>query len=91
MTHKEKYYRSKKLAYWVERNIVNRVRSHYRMDSKGVKRNDFWVLLATTMPSILVETGYLTDKRELKNLEDTYYQTLMVEGIAQGINAYYGL
>jgi len=91
MTSQQKYQRSKALAYKVQRNILKSVRRKYNIYNKGVKRNDFWVLLATKMPAILVETGYLTHKKEVNNLEDTYYQTLLVEGIAKGINAYYGL
>ena len=91
MTSQQKYQHSKKLAYLVKENILKSVKSNYTIYDKGVKRNDFWVLLATKMPSILVETGYLTHKQEVKNLNDTYYQVLLVEGIAKGINRYYGL
>jgi len=91
MTSPWKYLQSHKLAYAVKKNILTNVSPHYRINDKGVKRRDFWVLLATKMPSILVETGYLTDKDELKKLKNTHYQKLLMEGIAKGINEYYRL
>ena len=91
MTSSWKFSKSHKLAYSVKKNILSNVRKKYALNDKGVKRRDFWVLLATKMPSILVETGYLTDKNELKKLQNSDYQNLLMEGVANGINEYYGL
>ena len=89
MTSSWKFLKSRKLARSVKYNILKNVKKNYKIYDKGIKRKDFWVLLATKMPSILVETGYLTHKNEVKNLSNAHYQTLLVEGIANGINAYY--
>jgi len=86
-----KYAQSKKLAKSVHRNILSHVSRYYKIYDKGIKRRDFWVLLATTMPSILVETGYLSSKREVKKLKNPNYQIRLMEGVARGVNAYYGL
>ncbi len=91
MTSASKYYNSKILAKVVKRNMLKNIRTKYNVNDKGIKKRDFWVLLATKMPSILIETGYLTHKDEVKRLTDEQYQTLLVEGIANGINSYYGL
>ena len=91
MTSRSKYVNSHRLARGVKRNILKSVQKKYGIYDKGVKRQDFWVLLATKMPSILVEVGYLTHSKELKRLKNPKYQNLMVEGIAKGVNAYYGL
>ena len=85
-----KFSKSRKLARSVKKNILQSVKRSYRIYDKGIKRKDFWVLLATKMPSILVETGYLTHKNELKKLRKADYQSLLAEGIAKGINGYYG-
>ena len=86
-----KFRASKKLAYCVHRNILSHVRKRYSLNDKGIKQQDFWVLLATKIPSILVETGYLTHKNEGIKLRNVAYQTRLMEGVAKGINQYYGL
>jgi len=91
MTSKQKYIDSHRLARGVKRHILKSVRKKYGIYDKGIKRQDFWVLLATKMPSILVEMGYLTHDQELKRLKNPKYQMLMVEGIAKGVNEYYRL
>ena len=82
---------SKSLAIKVRKNILKGLRKHYTVNDKGIKRQGFWVLLATTMPSILVETGYISHKRDLKRLQNSNYQRRLVEGIAKGVNSYFGL
>jgi len=89
MTSPWKYAESRRLAQEVKKNLLLNVRKEYGGYDKGIKRKDFWVLLATKMPSILVETGYLTKKEELKNLKNEHYQWMLAEGIARGVNAYY--
>jgi len=86
-----KYAQSKKLANSVRHNILSHVSRYYKIYDKGTKRRDFWVLLATTMPSILVETGYLSSEREVKKLKNPNYQIRLMEGVAKGVNSYYGL
>ena len=83
--------RSKRLAINVRKNILRSLRRHYSVNDKGIKRQGFWVLLATTMPSILVETGYISHKKELKRLQNSNYQRRLVEGVAKGVNSYFGL
>ena len=86
-----KFSESKKLANRVHSGILSHVSRRYTIYDKGIKRQDFWVLLATKMPSILIETGYLTNKNEVKKLKNSHYQTQLMEGVAKGINSYYGL
>ncbi len=83
---------ARNLALKVRRNILTHLRKRYKeVNNKGIKRKPYWVLLATTMPSILVETGYISNKNELKKLQDKTYQRVLVEGIAKGVNSYFGL
>lgn len=86
-----KFSQSEKLASLVRMNVLSHVGKKYTIHDKGIKRKDFWVLLATKMPSILVETGYLTNKNEVKKLKNSHYQTRLMEGIARAVNQYYGL
>ena len=91
MTGYWKRIHAKNLALKVRSNILTHLRKRYSVNDKGIKRKPFWVLLATTMPSILVETGYISNKNDLKKLQDKNYQRVLVEGIAKGVNSYFGL
>lgn len=56
--------------------------------SRGVKQAPFWVLWRTTMPSILVEIGYLTNPKEEKDLNDTSVQANIASGIFRAFRDY---
>ncbi len=89
MTNKKKVNRSRQLGRNVQRQMTNNIRKGYGDVNSELKSSDFWVLLGTKMPSILVETGYLTHKKDRKRLGSNYYQNLVVKGIAEGIDLYF--
>jgi N-acetylmuramoyl-L-alanine amidase len=55
---------------------------------RGVRRARFYVLRKSSMPSILVETGYLTGRQDVARLRTSAYQNQMAEAIARGILQY---
>ena len=60
-------------------------------NSDGIfKRDTYTGLNWSTVPSILVEMGYMSNANEDKKLNDPEYQQLLVEGIVQGIRDYFG-
>ena len=54
----------------------------------GVKQGPFYVLVGATMPSILVETAFLSNEVEEERLNDPHFQDLSAEGIMEGIRGY---
>ncbi len=56
--------------------------------NRGVKQAGFLVLRKTYMPSVLVETGFLSNDKEGKYLSSSKGQKEMSEAIAQGIINY---
>jgi N-acetylmuramoyl-L-alanine amidase len=54
--------------------------------SRGVKNGNFHVIRETTMPSILVEGGFMTNPDERTNLRDKKYLEKVAKGIALGID-----
>lgn len=79
------YYNSgKRLADAVRKGIIRKV----RVKDRGIRRARFYVLRKTSMPAILVETGYVTGREDAAKLKQTWYRNKMAEGIADGILRY---
>jgi len=55
---------------------------------RGIKENRFYVIKYTEMPSILVETAFLSHPREEKMLKSSSFQSKAAELIADGITDY---
>jgi N-acetylmuramoyl-L-alanine amidase len=80
---------SSRLATRVQQNIVQSLRKKYnRIKDKGVKQAPFYVLMGAQMPSILVETSFISNSRECKRLKDPRFQEQLCDGIINGIRAY---
>ncbi len=74
------------LATFVEESFIGQGRF-----SRGVKqRNEkgIWVLQATSMPSILVETGFITYKSDEKYLNSEEGQNEIAENILTAVKKY---
>lgn len=72
------------LASEIEKQMKNRV----GRNSRGVRQAPFWVLWQTTMPSVLVETGYLSNTKEEEELNDKLNQVYIASGIYRAIRSY---
>jgi N-acetylmuramoyl-L-alanine amidase len=80
---------SSRLAAEVQVSMYKTLRGKYsRIKSKGVKQAPFYVLLGAQMPSVLIETSFISNSRECKRLKDPHYQNLMCDGIIAGIKKY---
>lgn len=58
--------------------------------NRGVKRARFYVLRNTSMPSALVEVGFVTGREDSPRLADPAYRSQMAAAIARGILQYIG-
>lgn len=54
-----------------------------------VEQARFVVLKSPDIPSILVETGFISNPREEKNLRSSWYQTRLSDAVFRGIKAYF--
>ncbi len=74
------------------RELASYVHSQIIASTGALDRNirgaGFYVIAKTSMPAILVETGYITNPAESSNLTSPNYQRRMAEAIAKGIDQF---
>ncbi|HEY2139693.1 MAG TPA: N-acetylmuramoyl-L-alanine amidase [Chthoniobacterales bacterium] len=77
------YYRSDSasLAASIHRNVLSSAPS----ENRGIRRRGFFVLRRTTIPSVLVECGFLTNPTEGQLALTGDYRQRLAEQIARGI------
>jgi N-acetylmuramoyl-L-alanine amidase len=77
------YYRSDSaaLAASIHRNVV----ASAPTENRGIRRRGFFVLRRTTIPSVLVECGFLTNPTEGRLAQTDGYRQKLAEQIARGI------
>lgn len=76
---------SKLLAMAIQHEI-KRLLGNTKREAKGV---DYYVTRNTNMPTVIVETGFITNPKEEKLLQDPEYQSKIAWGIYAGIIKYY--
>lgn len=81
---------SSTLARYIQESTVSSIEENKYMETRnlGVKKAPFFVLLGTRMPSVLVESGFITNRNENKRLRNKKYQRALVRGIYKGIEKY---
>ena len=80
---------SRRLANTVHSSFVKGMKRKYStINDLGVKQAPFYVLLGARMPSILIETSFLSNKKECKRLMSDSYQTAVSNTITDGIKKY---
>jgi N-acetylmuramoyl-L-alanine amidase len=83
---------SSRLAEVVQASLMGnlRRRGYDRLKDKGVKQAPFYVLLGARMPSILVETAFISNRDECRLLTSSAFQDHLAESIVKGLRAYIG-
>lgn len=70
------------------RAIHNTILGNIRMRDRRVRRARFYVLRHTSMPSVLVETGFVTGAEDAPQLASPVFRRQMAQAIASGIIQY---
>lgn len=76
---------SREIAQSIHRNMSRFARMH----KKHVEQAGFAVLKSPDIPSILVETGFITNPQEAAKLKTRAYQKKMAQAIFAGIKAHF--
>jgi len=68
--------------------IQSQFRNRAGRTDRGVKQAGFWILYMTTMPSVLIETGFITNSEEEKYLNSKEGQDYMASAIYRATRDY---
>jgi N-acetylmuramoyl-L-alanine amidase len=72
------------IAGHISKQVIRRI----KMQNRGVKQAGFYVLRGTSMPAILIETGFITHPKEEGLLRSTRYHQKLIETVYAGLLDY---
>ena len=80
--------RSTRAAKAIQKEMIKATELHDR----GVKENpNLYILNSTKMPAVLVECGFMTNKKEAALLRSDSYRRTIAEAICKGVCVYFGM
>lgn len=80
---------SRRLADRIQKNTLSYLKKNgASTHDGGVKGAPFFVLVGSSVPSVLVEVGYCTNKKEAGRLKSSKHRQRLAQGLANGIHAY---
>lgn len=69
--------------------IQNQFDKGFGLDSFGTRQANFYVIKRSYMPAILAEICFITNPREEKLLQSSWFQRKIAKAIADGVTAYF--
>lgn len=78
-------------SHEVAKHIIRNLKRIGKVHKKDVQKARFVVLKSPDIPSILVETAYISNRTEEKNLRSARYQQRLANAIFKGIKEYFVL
>ena len=73
----------------VGKSVLGSIGGMARLHKRHVEQAGFVVLKSPDIPSILVETGFISNPTEARQLADSAYQSRMARAIFDGIKSYF--
>ena len=70
-------------------SVLRQLNSFTNLHNNKVEQARFMVLKSPDIPSILVETGFISNPREERNLTSPAYQSQLSQALFQGIKTYF--
>ncbi|WP_242866869.1 N-acetylmuramoyl-L-alanine amidase CwlD [Clostridium coskatii] len=80
---------SKKLAYILQKNLVNDLDKNNNRKEKAAKNSYKVLRCEDTRPSVLIECGFLSNAQEKNKLVTDEYQNKIADSIARSVKEYY--
>ena len=69
--------------------ILNSLSEVATLRRDKAQQGNLWVLRSPDIPSLLIETGYLSNPDEARKLNSTTYQRRLADGIVRGVMSYF--
>jgi len=73
----------------IANNIGKFLNKYSQMKNRGVKQSGFVLLKRATMPSVLIETGFLSNKSDRNKLINEKFQMKIAKGVSEAIKNYF--
>ena len=70
-------------------NLLSSIKRVARLHNRKVEQAAFVVLKSPDIPSVLIETGFISNLNEERHLTDPYFQEKMANAIVRGIQQYF--
>jgi N-acetylmuramoyl-L-alanine amidase len=84
----EQCFQSKDLAKSIQRSLNNLIIDGKKRMSHNSRAEEYYILKNTTIPGVLVETGFITNPKERVWLTTKAYRESIAKSIASGIEQY---
>jgi N-acetylmuramoyl-L-alanine amidase len=84
----ETYYYASPSSSRLAQLIHNSILQGVDIQDRGIRTARFYVLRRTSMPSVLIEVGFVTGREDAIKLSNPAYQSQMAQAIARGILQY---
>ncbi|WP_283678716.1 N-acetylmuramoyl-L-alanine amidase [Lentilactobacillus sp. Marseille-Q4993] len=68
---------------------INDSMDNLSLANRGVEFGDFLVIRDTSVPSILIEGGYINDDNDIKKIKSADYQNQYAEDVVDGLSRYF--
>lgn len=81
---------SKKLAAKIHNKISKKIKTPFKMTDRGVKPGLFYVLALSKRPGVLLEVGFISNKKEFWKMRKADFQEAYAQAVLEGVNAYFG-
>lgn len=87
INHKKKH--SMELAASLDNSLMRTLSSHYSgIRDFGVKHAPFYVIMGTSMPAVLTEINFLSNRKDAALMAQSRYRQRVSEGLYRGIVSY---
>ncbi|HDR05901.1 MAG TPA: N-acetylmuramoyl-L-alanine amidase [Candidatus Marinimicrobia bacterium] len=84
MTQNQYQKESARLADFIEKKYIKKAHSK-RTYSRGVKQAGFYVLFGASMPNVLTEIGFISNREDLRRLKTKEYRQKIAEAMYEAI------